>query len=337
MKKKLITLLQIALGCGVLAFFFWKLAQSGKLVKFQEAILQAAGNWPLLAAGIGIFFVCLLLCAIRWNMLLKSQGVSIPFPQLLVLFFIGHFFSSLLPGAVSGDVFKAYYVARKTPDKKAEVVSTVFIDRIIGMLALLLLTVTMMATRMPFFLACKATRYALVFNLLFLSAAAAGMFIIVRHNLFEKWSFFSHLENKAGLGGVIRKAYAAFHVCLNHPGLLWKTISLSVINHVLFIFSAFLIGTALRIEMAFVDYLTLFPVINAIRTIPLTPGGLGTADAATVLLLHQALNVPEAKALAVSLLVYGAVLFWAMAGGIVYLVFVSRSGYDAHPEMKDDL
>jgi uncharacterized protein (TIRG00374 family) len=258
------------------------------------------------------------------------------FSRALVLYFIGHFFSLFMPGATSGDLIKAIYVARETPDRKTEVVSTVFIDRIIGLFGLIILTVVIMVARLNFFLSYKETKVALVFNLILLVITLAGSFIVFKRNLLEKWSFFSKLEERTKLGKIITKAYNALHVCINCPGVLKKTLVLSFINHIVFIGVAFFIGLSLEIRLRYFDYLTVFPVINAVAALPITPGGLGVREGA-VIFLFGALNIPSATALALSLLVYLSTLFWALIGGFVYIVFVYQTGYDLRKDIKGEI
>ncbi len=333
MKKTLITLLQVALGMGLIVFFFMTISHSGKLEDFKATVLLAAENWRLLTIGTLLFPLCLLSCTLRWLLLLKVQNFNISFSRALVLYFIGHFFSSFMPGATSGDLIKAVYVARETPDKKTEVVSTVFIDRIVGLLGLIILAILMMCIRLDFFLAHRATRLALIFNLGLLTITALGTFIVFGRNLVEKWSFFSRLEKRTRLGAIITKAYKAFHLCIRNPVVLSKTIALSFLNHVIIVCVICFIGASIGVHLGLIDYLTVFPVINAIAGLPITPGGLGMREGAAIYLLG-ALNVPAPSALALSLLVYLITLFWAMVGGIIYMIFVLKTGYDANKEIK---
>src|SRR2546430_8221736 len=55
------------------------------------------------------------------------------------------FFNAFLLGSTGGDVIKAWYVAHETHHKKAEAVATVVVDRLIGLLALFIITLIMMA------------------------------------------------------------------------------------------------------------------------------------------------------------------------------------------------
>ena len=316
-KKKLISLLQLAIGIGLIVLIFFKIENKSDLL---IAVRTAARHWDLLLSGTAGFVLCIFYCTLRWKLLLDAQGLKLSLGRALVLYFVGHFFNSFLFGVTGGDFVKAYFVYKEAPNKKTEAVSTVFLDRIVGLLALILLTVIIMAIRLPFFLTCKETRLALAFNVILLIAVVGGLFVVFRQNLFERWAFFRRLEQKTSLGQVVSRVYNAFHLCLNHPGLLFKTIVLSLVNHIWLIMCIFFLGMALEIHLPLADYITVFLIIDAVAAIPLTPGGLGTREAATIFLLGV-LDVPETRALSLSLLIYATIMVWSLVGGIIYLFY----------------
>lgn len=319
MKKKLTSFLQMAIGLGIIAFLLARMHQRGELGQLAEAVRGGADHWPLLAAGVVFFGGCILACVTRWNVILQEQGVHIPFRHLLTLYFVGHFFNAFLFGACGGDVVKAYYVAKETRHKRTEVVSTVFIDRLLGLLALVLLTVVIMLLRWRFFLSYPQMRLAIVFNLVLLFGAVVFFALGFRRNLFERWRFFRTMEQKTALGNIIARAYQACRLCIR-PKVLFKTTILSLINHVTLVVSTFYLGMGLGIEVGFLDYLTVCPIINAISAIPITPGGLGTRESAMIY-LFGVLNVPGTTAMVLSLFLYGTVLVWSLAGGVVYMFY----------------
>ncbi len=304
--------------------------QGFALIATAFKVALTNGHW--LALGALLFGVCLFFCIVRWNMLLKAQGLMLPFQRVMSLYFVGQFFNSFMPGSVGGDVIKAYFAARRTRQRKTEAITTIVLDRVIGLLALLAMTALIMVVFLRFFLSHRETRIALVFNIALLAAAMAGLIIVFRKNVFEHWAFFKKLSERTSFGALVNRIYNAFHLCFRHPGLLTKTILLSLGNHLSLIFCAYFLGSALEIEMPFLDYLKIFPVINAISAIPVTPGGLGTREGATVFLLGV-LHVPAAAAIALSLLIYVTILGWSLIGGIVYCTYL----YGADKSLRDDM
>jgi uncharacterized protein (TIRG00374 family) len=93
-------------------------------------------NWALcalLAMGPPVF-----LMAWRLRLLLTAQQIHISSYDAILLSFAGNFFNFALPGTTGGDLYKAYHVAKRT-HKRAEGVTIVFLDRVIGLISFLLL------------------------------------------------------------------------------------------------------------------------------------------------------------------------------------------------------
>jgi uncharacterized membrane protein YbhN (UPF0104 family) len=74
-----------------------------------------------------------------------------------------------------------------------------------------------------------------------------------------------------------------------------------------------------------VDCVTVFPVINAIAALPITPGGLGTRESASLYIL-AVFGVAAPQAVTISLFIYSEVLIWSLVGGVVYFFYVYRRG-----------
>lgn len=325
MKKRLISLIQLAVGIGILGLIFWNLHRSGDLGKLIDAVRTARANWPFLVVGMIGFGFSLFCCTVRWKYLLEAQGVRLPFGRLATLYLIGHFFSAFMMGATGGDVAKAYYVATETKHKRAEVISTVFFDRLVGLLALVGLIGIVTLSRLRFFLAHREMRVAMVFNLALLAAAVTGLVVVFRKNLFEQWPLFRRLEGATKLGNVVTRVYHSIRLCLSHPGLLTRTLSLSFLNHMIMVAWSMYMGMALNLSMGFVGMLTVVPLINAVGAIPVTPGGLGTRETAAIYLMG-AMGISAANAVTFSLLCYAATMVWSLVGGVFYMVYAVRRG-----------
>ena len=76
-------------------------------------------------------------------MLLGVHGVHLSYWRIFELTMIGQFFSAFLLGTTGGDVIKIFYAARAVPQRRAAVAFTVIVDRVIGLVALLLFGVAL--------------------------------------------------------------------------------------------------------------------------------------------------------------------------------------------------
>lgn len=295
-----------------------------------DVFRAAAGQWPFLLLGFSIFFICFLLCAYRWQLLLEAMNLHLSFGKVLTLYYVGNFFNTLFPGVTGGDVVKAIYAARETPDKKTAAVSTVVIDRIVGLVALVLLSVVIMLIRLPLFLSCTPMKIALIFNSSLLVALGVGFLVLFRRNLLEHWAFFKRMEEKTALGAIIGKAYNTFHICMTHPVLLGKTLLISIANHLFYLVVIYFLGQGLGIRLSFFDYVTAFLIINAVAAIPLTPGGLGMREGMAIFILGV-FGIAPASAFSLSILLYVTIVAWGLLSGIVYLFYIYRSGRPETP------
>jgi uncharacterized protein (TIRG00374 family) len=325
MKKKILTFSQIILAILLLSIIFIKMQNSGELGKLVDAFHTAMGNWPYLIITFIGLFLSAFFCTIRWGYLLEAQNVHLPFRLQFTLYLIGQFFSAFMLGSTGGDVVKAYYVSTETKHKRAEVVATVIVDRIVGIIALVILLTVITIFRIKFLLSTPETKVAIIFNIGLLLSVTIGLLIVFRRNLFEKWSFFRKLEKSTSFGKIIGKVYNAMHLCFNKPGLMPKVIFFSFLNHMSMVLWAFYIAMALGIPNGFIDILTVVIFINTIASIPLTPNGLGTRDSAAIFIM-SAIGVSAATALTFSLLCYTATLVISLIGGIFYIVYAAQKG-----------
>lgn len=304
--------------------------------QLQESFSVMSTNWPLALAGLLLFGVCLAICTVRWKLVLHAQGLELSWPKTINVFMIGTFFNAFLFGATGGDVVKSIYVARETGHKKTEAISTVFIDRVVGLVALVLLSVVTMLMNLTFFLATPITQLALWFMGSMFAAILVGFGVLfAMRRLLDRSAFFRRfVETK--VGSILLRIYESFYICLARPAVFVRTLLLSLANHLCFLVVMYVLGRSLQIELRFIDYLLLAPTINALGSIPLTPGGLGVREYFTVVFLGAA-GVAAVRALPLSLTIYATMLTWSLLGGVFFMFFGGRvKDADAGGEAPDE-
>lgn len=127
--------LKFSLAIGLI---YW-LLQSGKL---DFKLLQKLIETPfVIIASISLMQFDHLLVALRLRIIL-SQRASKPlsFIRLFISNWIGIFFNSVLPGSVTGDIVKIFYIKNLDENfTKKFLIASVFIDRIVGLIGLVLI------------------------------------------------------------------------------------------------------------------------------------------------------------------------------------------------------
>lgn len=122
--------LKIAFAAALLALM-WR---SGKLQ--PQVVVAAASRWPELMLVAVMIMAIVMICAARWAMLMRGQGFILGWRQTASLTMIGVLFSAVIPGAVSGDLVKGYYLAREVHSQRALALATILMDRVIGLSSL---------------------------------------------------------------------------------------------------------------------------------------------------------------------------------------------------------
>jgi uncharacterized protein (TIRG00374 family) len=134
LKTTLLTIGKLAIAAALIKW----LIGSGQL-DFSQLKLFQQDLW-LTAATISYFVFCIgFLGTWRWKTLLEGAGYVMAWKRAVTLQLTGLFFSSVMPGAVGGDIIKVAYVIRDNPGKsKAQAMMTALLDRIVGLAGLFL-------------------------------------------------------------------------------------------------------------------------------------------------------------------------------------------------------
>src|SRR2546430_16801316 len=141
-RRLIVSALQIAITLGILVFLFH---DSAKRAQMAEALGRA--DWRWLVAGVFAYGAVEILGAIQWQLLLRIQGFRLPWLKATSIFFIGVFFTLFTPGLIAGDAAQIFYLVMAKPGRKADAMFVVAMDRLLGLLALAVLTAVIAALR----------------------------------------------------------------------------------------------------------------------------------------------------------------------------------------------
>ena len=324
--------LKLAIAGAILWYLLFHKMDPGQL---GDAIRKTADKWPWLLGGGVLMLAPLLFSVERWKTILDALDMRLGWLRVGTLFFIGLFFNAFMIGPTGGDVIKAYYTARETHHKKTEAVATVFIDRVVGLLALVLIVSAVILFRWDFFMANPVTKAFAWPTITACAILLGGSIMAFSVHIFQVFPFlkrWNHIKPVGVLVNTLERAYNAFYVCRARPRLLLKLLVQAVFIHILFTSVAWCVGKSLSIDAPFLAYITFFPVIGLISAVPITPGGLGVREGLSIQ-LWSVMGVPFADAFLMSLLPFLFQVFWGLPGGILFLFNSS----DALPPLSQDL
>lgn len=312
LKKSLSVIVRISISIALLIF----------LIKFNKIDVHSlisdikSAHKPLLVVGFLIIFFVHTLGFFRWKMLLKTAGISAPLKKLISSFSGGVFFSIFLPSTIGGDLVRAADLAGHT-NKTKEVIATVFLDRLSGYMGLVLVILP----------ALLLGRNLVLDKVVFSSVCAIlVLLVIILFVLFNKfvYSIISKFLSSPGAGRIkeaIKNMHQEIHLFRQHKRMIVANLAISFLIQLLMPICAYFIGLSLGINISPVYFLIFIPIISAITLLPIAIGGLGLREGLFVLYFAKA-GVIKQLALAMSLLSFSFVVFYAAIGGLIYVLTV---------------
>jgi uncharacterized protein (TIRG00374 family) len=300
-----------------------------------KEVFQKVNLWWFTAGVLTMGVVCLV-GILRWQMILGVQELKLRFPRASSIFFVGMFFNAFLLGSTGGDVIKAWYVAHETHHKKAEAVATVVVDRLIGLLALFVLTLVMMAIYWHRVFDDVRLRSFAVITLLFVLSCVAVTILGLWKGFVDKLPKLRQFLERLPRYDMLRRMVQAYRQYASHPVVLLNAVLLSFLVHLSSMLSIWFIGQGMGIKSAhgLVDYLLYLPIINSVTAIPISISGFGVRELMYAE-MFGAVGVAASTAVALSLLGYLASLFWSLVGAVFYLTHrkeVTAIEHESHEE-----
>jgi uncharacterized membrane protein YbhN (UPF0104 family) len=292
MKKALLLALKLSVTVGLLAYLFSRIDVA------SVAQIVAGASWGWTIAGLLLYLALQGLCAWRWVLLARVLNLDGAWTQFVRYYYVGMFFNLFLPTGVGGDVYRCYYVARSAADWRRAILS-VLADRGVGFGTMCLIaavaTLAFGRVYLPAWMGWA------------LGAGVLGVLALVAVGIVARGRF-------AAIWTSVPMVVEFF----KRPGLLVMVAGLSIVLQVLVIVVNILNGIALQLDVPFVFYFILIPLIAVATMIPVSLNGLGVREGAFVFFLAQ-VGVPEAQALSLALLWLGVLIASSLIGGLVWM------------------
>jgi glycosyltransferase 2 family protein len=313
--------LKIILTTGVLYLIF----RNNDWAKFGAELKNAEIFWIVLgflSAGVGTA-----LGALRWNRLLRVQNVCLTYPKTLAYSLIGIFFNQFLPAATGGDVIKIFYILKEAPDRKARATLSIVLDRILGLLAILLLTLVLVPLEYQRITEHAETRFFIIILALLVMVLFSGLLLVwfVPPSILP--TFCHRLWEKMPKKDVLQSLYEGYQAHRKVPRVALSALAAAVLAVVPILSTGYFIAHSLHLDVHYAQMTILFSMVICSMSLPISFGGHGLREGAFIL-LFQIFNLTRAgipvgieTATACSTILLGIGLVWSLIGGVVYLFY----------------
>lgn len=316
MKRVLLPAAKLAISAALIWFLLARLS----LDEITDVMDEPRWGW--LAAALAVYGLSAFGGALQWSWILRTAGVAAPQREVRRLYFIGLFFNNFLPANIGGDAWKIVDLGRQE-GKPLAVFCATLLDRLLGLTALTLLAVAVLAGAALGGVPLPASTLLLLPVLVVL---AGGLAALLSRRVGGR---LPDLVAAAGLRGVaVRLRRVTDEFTLYRPRVRWLNLLLlfSTGVQLLRIVTHLLVARGLGFDLdavQAVQLLVLIPMLAISLTLPVTINGIGLREqVSATLLVWAGLAAPQAVAMEVA--AYLVQVAFSLQGGL--LLWAGRWG-----------
>lgn len=307
-----IKLLKFSVAFGLIGLMIHQ-----ELIDFS--VLKKLASPPYLAIGLFFGLINLAIVNWRWAYLLRTREFDVNARKTMPLTLIGVFFNYAIPGAIGGDVVKAYYVARDNPGRKVDAVTSVIVDRILGLYGMVILA-----------LSAIILNYGFVFShstLSLVGFSTAAVFVVMTLFLGAAFSRrlrrLLHMDKGLGIlpgGAMLLRLYDAFQVYRENTKAVYVSLLASILSQMVAIGFMMFVGYAVGDSNLRPDtFFFAVPLGFIVSALPIAPAGIGVGQYA-FLMLFRLYSGTDTNLGQTAITAFQVVLFiWGLAGAYFYM------------------
>ena len=261
----------------------------------------------------------------RWRTVLKVHGLDLSWGRATEISLVAHFFNSFLLGSTGGDLMKAFYAARETHHKKTEAVVTVFVDRLIGLWAMLLFACLMMLPNTSLLFRNPKLRTIAILILCMAAGCTVVVMLAFWGGVSKRWAGAREWLRRLPKGLWLERSLDSCREFGRAPFFLTRTLLISMLLNTFCVFQVLALSWGMHLQIPVVVFFVIVLIVICILALPITPSGLGIRENLFVLMLaERSIGVAGTSAVSLSLLTLAGSLFWSLVGGVVYVTLKQR-------------
>ncbi len=275
-----------------------------QLIRDQLARIDAGTFWLFVGLATAIKAIGMLSSMYRWQLMLRGQGIELPFKHIFGSFLIGRAIGTFLPSTAGLDGYTLFDAARFS-GRTVEVAAAKFVEKVCGFSGVFMTFLV----ALPFGIGIFGDN-ALLFASITIPIAAgviAGLVMVLLFPGVVQWILETvPLPAKQRISGLVTRVSTSAAAYRGHPALVFQILFLSFLVH--FTTAVMYYYTALAIGAEGADFwkITFGSAIQIFATVvsPFTIAGEGIREAAQYLLLGELIGPAAA-------IVSAALGFWA--------------------------
>ena len=298
-----------------IAILFWVFRSPELRENIWEAFAKADITWILI--GLPVALGSDVADILRLGVLMRVQGMVLPWRSMLRMLFIGLFFNLIMPGNSGLISARLYCLFMEFPRRKKEAVLTVVMDRLMSITVLAITSFTTTLLRWNWLQRTTEASVLLWILILLMTGSlilTAGSFVISSFNLLSK------IPTNFPLRHQMIEAADAYQLFARDKKSLSYALLFSLPVLFLFYGTFYCAARAVGAGVSFWDIISIMPIVNAITGLPISLSGIGVRESLLEVLLKDLCDLPSVLGVSISVIGYSYFVLFGVIGGIVYLL-----------------
>ena len=313
-RRVLIRSAKLVLALGIVGYLFYRLQGEDALTR----LVNEPKNWGRLVLAQCTVLVAISINYVRWTVLVRALDLNFHVGDAFRLGSLGMALNQVSPGAVGGDLFKAVAIAHEQPGRRTEAVASVVIDRVVGVYAMLLVASSgyMLGAAGSGSSAVLQTMGRTILGLAVVGTTGIGLLMMPAFTgpRVRGWA-----SRAPVVGHTLERLIHAAGAYGSRRRYLFVAIALACVTHTLLVTAIWLTGHGLPVKAPnLLTTCVIGPMFLAAGAIPVTPSGLGVAEAALGE-LYQAVGLRQSDGYLVGLTYRVMTYVMASIGAFYYL------------------
>lgn len=272
--RRLLSVVKIVLPVVIIGWLFSRI-DAAQWIDLRDR----PKDWPRLVSSFALILAAIVLTFVRWYLLVRAIELPFRLRDALRLGFLGCLFGLVTVGHTGGDLFKAIFIAREQPRRRAEAAATVVLDRLVGLFGLCVVVCLALATSptaaaRPTVLAIG--QVAFVAAVAFAVAGSVALLPGFTTSPLAEW-----LTGLPRAGDVLGRMFAAIRLYRARPGTLFIVLAISLAVHALLVMAVFNAAQATYpVVPTLTEHFVIVPAAGVVGALPFMPAGFGQYELA---------------------------------------------------------
>lgn len=310
---------KLPLGLALLGVMYWNYRDQ------LHDFVARPKDWGSLALAFSMISFSTVLVIVRWYLLVWALDIPFRLRDAFRLGFLGLCLVFAGPGLVGADLFKAYFIAREQRQHKAQAAATVLLDRILGLIPLVLLG----AFASLFAKSVASTMVDTGMRWILWGGSVGGILglVVMLQPSFTRSIWIRSLSKLPYVGRIFVEVLNGVTLYQSRPRVLIFAVLMGFVGHIVTIGGFYYGALGVRVDWApdLIAHLYFMPLAEVLGMLPSpVPGGIGPLELAVgqayVLAAGDAVPVEVARSAGIDATIAFRIVNFLLAavGGVYY-------------------